>query len=166
MRRTVTLLLSALLLVTSCGGSTDPAELTKSGERALGTQDFQTALTDFEAALAVIGGDTSDPNYLHAKLGEIEARSATDAAKAAADLIALSEAMPGEVSDRDFNRIAGRMGDAGKFSEAIELLAKGKEQYPESAHLDKLGARLAEDAQKSGDSGALDALRGLGYVGD
>jgi tetratricopeptide (TPR) repeat protein len=166
--RIATLLLASLaLLATSCGGgSSDPAELTSNGQKALGTQDFASALADFEAALAAIGGDTSHPSYLRAKLGAVEARSASDAQAAVDELIELAGAMPGKVSDRDYNRIAGRMGDAGHFEQAIALLAKGKEEYPESAHLDKLGNRLADEAKKSGDSSALDALAGLGYVGD
>ncbi|HGY92172.1 MAG TPA: hypothetical protein ENK43_13465 [Planctomycetes bacterium] len=166
MRRISTLLLTSLLFLASCGGSADPAEQTKAGERALGTQDFSAALSEFQGALSAIGDNPQDPLYLRAKLGEIEARATTDAAKAKDDLIALAAALPGKVSDRDFNRIASRMGDAGLFSEAIALLAKAEELFPDSEHLKKLGAKLAENAQKAGDSSAMDALAGLGYVGD
>ena len=166
MRIATFLLASLALLVSSCGGSSDPGELTSNGYKALGTQDFAGALADFEAALEAIGGNTSHASYVRAKMGAIEARAATDAAAAADELIELAGAMPGKVSDRDYNRIAGRMGDAGHFTEAIALLEKGKEEYPDSAHLDKLGNRLADEAKKSGDSGALDRLKGLGYVGD
>ena len=105
------------------------------------------------------------PQYFAAKIGEIEARATTDAAKAKDDLIQLSES-GAAVTDRHFAAVAERMGDAGKFEEAIALLDKGLKLHADSTHLDKLGKKLADDAKKSGDSGALDALAGLGYVGD
>jgi len=167
MRRLASLLLPVLLLSASCGGPSDPAELVKSGERSLGSQDFAAALRDFETALQAIGGDTSHTSYVRAKLGEIEARaSAGDAARARTDLVALADAQPGTVSDADFNRIVSRMGDTSKFREAVALLQKGLELYPDSAHLDKLGKKLAADAEKADDPEALEALKGMGYVGE
>ena len=154
------------LTFTACGGSSDPAELTRSGHKALGTQDFAGAHESFEAALSAMGEDTSNPLYLEAKLGSIEARATTYAEQAKDELIALSAALPGQVTDKDFNRIANRMGDAGKYAEAIALLDVADDAYPDSEHLKKLGARLAEDASKGGDSDALEMLKGMGYVGE
>ena len=78
----------------------------------------------------------------------------------------LARAMPDQISERHYSTIAGRLGDAGNFGEAVALLEAGKETYPESGLLDSLGKKLAEQAQKAGDSDALSALAGLGYVGD
>lgn len=164
--RTAILLSVLALSFTSCGGSSDPAELTRSGHRALGTQDFAGALENFDSALGALGEDKSNPLYLEAMLGSIEARSSVDAVQAKDDLVALSKEFPGEVTDKDFNRIANRMGDAGKYAEAIALLDVADDAYPDSEHLKKLGARLAEDAAKGGDSDALDMLKGMGYVGE
>ena len=165
MRLTATLLCTALLLA-SCGGSGDPVALTKLGEKALGSQDFASALSEFEAALEAIGADSSHAYYLRARLGSIEARAATDAAKALAEVIELSTARTGAVDDADFNRIASRMASAGKFKEAVALLGHAKGLFPESAHLDKLGAKLASDAKKADDPEAMAALKGMGYVGE
>ena len=160
------LLLASLTLLVSCGGSSDPAALTNAGHKALGSKEFAAAQSDFDAALAAIGGDTSHPSYLDASLGAIEARAATDAAKAKDDLIALAQANPGKVTERDFARIADRMGSAQKFTEAVALLAEGKAQFPDSPTLDKLGDRMRTEAESAGATDALDALAGLGYVGD
>ena len=163
--RYLSLLVGTLVLAASCGGSSDPAELVTSGERALGTRDLSTAQGHFEDALAAIGEDTSHALYLRAKLGSIEARSASDPDGAKNDLIALSRAMPGKVTDNDFNRIANQMG-AKELTAAVAVLAEGMELYPDSEHLDKLAKRLQAQAESSGNAGALDALAGLGYVGE
>lgn len=165
MRTSTALLLSLALLLPACGGS-DPAELTHSGNAALGSGDFEGALADFEGALAAIGSDTSHPEYVRAKLGAIEAETKLDPAKAKVDFLKLADALPERVNDRDFNRIGGRLGDAGHIGEAIALAEAGKERYPDSAHLDTLIERLGDQAKAGGDSEALEALRGLGYVGD
>lgn len=162
----LSLLAGLLALLASCGGSSDPAELVSAGEKSLGTREFSAAAESFDAALAAIGGDASHPYYLRAKLGAIEARCDSDAKGASDDLIALSREMPGKVTDGDFNRIANLMGSAKQFDAAIAVLAEGKTAYPESAHLDKLGEQLRKQAEASGDSSALDALAGLGYVGE
>ena len=166
--RTATLLLALFPLVASCGGSADPVDLTKSGEKALGTRDYAAAHEDFEAALETIAGDTSHAMYLRAKLGAIEASavaSVSDGKAAAADLVALHKAMPTKVTDSDFNRIAGKMGDAENFKGAKNVLAAGKQIFPDSKHLDKLGNKLLVDAKKAGDTETSDALSGLGYTG-
>ena len=162
--RTATLFLAAALFASCGGGSTDPSELTNSGEKALGTGDSAAARADFEAALAAMGDDTSHAMYLRAKLGWIEATAAEDSAAAADALIALHAAQPGKVSDRDFNRIAGKMGS--DIGSAVKVLDVAKASYPDSEHLDKLGERLATEAKKAGDADALGALEGLGYVGE
>lgn len=165
MRIATACLLSLALLLPACGGS-DPAALTHSGNTALGSGDFDAALADFQSALDAIGSDTSHPEYVRAKLGAIEAWTKLDPAKARDEFLKLADAMPDRVNDRDFNRIGGRLGDAGNINEATELAQAGKERYPDSAHLDTLIKRLGDQAQAGGDSEALEALRGLGYVGD
>ena len=89
----------------------------------------------------------------------------SDPAAASAELLALNAAQPGQVSDGDFNRIAGKMGEAKHFTEATKLLGEGLKLYPDSKHLDTLGNSLLKAAQSAGDSDAVDALAGLGYTG-
>ena len=148
------------------GGSSDPAEATDAGYQALGAQDYATARSEFEAALEAIGEDTSHPSYVKARLGSIQAACRTDPGRAESELLALSQAVPDAVTERTYADIAGRLGDGGNFTEAIALLDAGKQRFPDSATLDGLGKKLVKQAEQAGDSGALDALAGLGYAGD
>ena len=166
-RRPLPHLVTLLLLLASCGGGGgDPAAATDAGYQALGTGDFASAESEFETALAAIGADTAHPQYLKAKLGSITAACRTDPARAQSELLALAEALPDQVGERTYADIAGRLGDAGNFGEAVALLDAGKQRFPESATLDGLGQKLVKQAEQAGDAGALDALAGLGYAGD
>ena len=158
--------LALLTLLAACGGESTPAEATDAGYRALGSRDFTSAEADFELALKAIGADTAHPTYVKAKLGSIQAACETDATRAQSELIDLAAAMPDKVTERTYADIAGRLGDAGSFDEAVALLEAGKQRFPESATLDGLGRKLHKQAEKAGASGALDALSGLGYAGD
>lgn len=166
MRLATHLLFLVSLTLAACGGSSDPKDLTDSGYRSLGAGDFAAAVADFDRALASIGEDLTSPLYLRAKMGAVEARAKTDPDRAQADFLALSAALPTQVTDRDFSRIAGRLGDAGYFQSAIALLEAGKQSHPDSTYLDALGMKLAEQANQADDPAAIEALRGLGYVGE
>jgi len=167
MRQRLAPLLATLTLLTACGGgATDPADAADAGYRALGTQDYAAAEAEFESALAAIGEDTAHPTYVKAKLGAIQTACRTDAARAQAELVELAVVLPDQVTERTYADIAGRLGDAGSFAEAVALLEAGKQRFPESATLDGLGKKLQKQAEKAGDSDALEALSGLGYAGD
>jgi len=162
-------LVLAPLLVVSCGGSSDPSELTDEGNRALGSGDFAAAQTAFEGALEAIGDDSGHALYLEAKLGAIEAMTKADPGTALADLKALAAAQADKVTDRDFSRIASSMGMNDHLDEAIELLGFAMKTYEDSESLDKqvkaLGDKAAAKAAETGDNSALEAIKGLGYGG-
>ena len=163
--RTVILLLASTLLWTSCGGgSSDPSALTNGGYEKLGGGDFAAAAKDFEQALASL--DTNHQDYLRAKMGHIEANTQINAAQAKDDFLALAEAMPSKITDRHYNQIGGRLGEAEAFTEAIDLVTAGMEAHPESPHLKKLVDTLGDRASQGNDPAALEALKSLGYVGD
>ena len=167
MRQRLAPLLAAVTLLAACGGgSTDPAEATDAGYRALGTRDYASAQAEFQAALEAIGDDTAHPTYVKAKLGAIQAACKTDATRAQRELLELAAALPDDVTQRTYADIAGRLGDAGNFTEAVALLEAGKLRFPDSAALDGLGKKLVKQAEQAGDSDALSALSGLGYAGD
>ena len=167
MRQRLLPLLASLTLLAACGGgATDPGDATDAGYRALGTQDYASAEAEFESALKAIGEDTAHPTYVKAKLGAIQTACRTDAARAQRELVDLATALPDQVTERTYADIAGRLGDAGSFSEAVALLESGMQRFPESATLDGLGKKLLKQAEQAGDSDALDALSGLGYAGD
>ncbi len=159
------LLLLVPFLLTACG-SKDPAALYDKGSRALAEGDYTQAAEDFGTALEAIGSDASHPAYLKNKLGYVEAQAHIDAAKARDGFLELAGAMPDKITDRDYNRIAGKLGEAGHLTEAVAVLDAGMKAYPESKHLEALLQDLGDRAKKAGAGDALESLKGLGYVGE
>jgi tetratricopeptide (TPR) repeat protein len=155
----------ALPLLGACGSS-DPRTLTDEGSKALSAGRYEEAAKNYEQALAALESEKGGADWKRAKLGWVQAKARTDAGVAKRSFLEFASASPGKVTDADFNLIASKFGDAGKFDEAIEILTVGKETFPESPHLDALGKDLASRAKASGASDALDKLKGLGYVGD
>lgn len=155
-----------LCLLPACGGSSDPRALTDEGSKALNSGKHEEAAKSFEEALAELGADSANPEWKRAKLGLVQARVRIDAARAKDEFLQFASANPSRVTDSDYNLIASKFGDAGKFDEAIAILELGKKAHPESVHLDALGNDLVKRAQASGASDALDKLKSLGYVGD
>ena len=151
-----------LLALSSCGGP-DPDQLTQAGRNQLAAGDFAAAAESFDQALAALS-DKNDKNYLNARMGRIEAWCEIDPGKARDDFLALA-AESGKVTDRHFNQVGGRLGSAGNLTEAIAVLEVGKKSFPDSPHLEKLVELLGKKAE-AGDPAALEALKGLGYVGD
>jgi predicted Zn-dependent protease len=160
------LALSLLLLLPACGGARNPAELTDQGYQSLRSGDHQAALASFEEAIAAYGHDTVHSGWLRAKLGAIEALTHTDPARAKEEFLKLAAANPGRLTDKEFSLIGGLLGDQGKLGEATDVLKAGIAAHPESPQLQALLAKLGKMAEASGSADQLDALRGLGYVGD
>jgi hypothetical protein len=155
-----------LFLIPACGGSSDPQTLLDEGGQALNSGEYADAAERYAAALEALDDDPSRPEWLRAKLGWILAQTRLDAARAKDEFLAVAGAHPSKVQDRDFNQVGARLGDAGKLDEAVAVLKVGMEAHPESVHLKALMDDLGKKAEASGSAGALDALKGLGYVGD
>lgn len=156
----------ALALLASCGGGSDPKALTSEGYSALQGGRYEEARGDFEKALGALGTDTSSADFKRAKMGAIEAQIHLDAAKARDEFLTYAKGSPSQVEDRDFNKIGGLFGSADKVAEGVEVLTAGMKAYPESVHLQALMKQLGDLAKKSGNAKELEALAGLGYVGD
>lgn len=154
------------LLLGACGQPANPTELTNSGFEALRSGNQAAAEKDFERALEAVGHDVVQPIWLRAKMGLIEARTHTDPARAKAEFLELAKTQPSKVTDEDFSVIGRQLAEAGKLAEAVEVVTAGTQMFPESPHLGGLIDKLGDMAQASGDSEELDALKGLGYVGD
>jgi thioredoxin-like negative regulator of GroEL len=154
----------ALALAPSCGGASDPKALTNEGSAALSAGKYSEAAQSFEQALAAM--DATNPDWMPAKLGLIEALVHTDATRAKDEFLALAKSSSSKVTDRDFAQIGNALGQAGKIKEAGEVLTAGLEMYAESPQLIALRDSLGDMAKASGDSEALDNLKGLGYAGD
>lgn len=61
------------------------------------------------------------------------------------ELVALSQELPGRVSDRDFHRIADRMGEVHQFEAALALIDSAKANFPSAGHLEALRLRLEDE---------------------
>ncbi|MEW6070997.1 MAG: hypothetical protein AB1726_00190 [Planctomycetota bacterium] len=159
-------LLSLLpLLAGSCGGGADPAELTDEGSRCIGQDDYAGARAAYDEALAAIGEDTAHPEYLPARLGAVEARTKTSPGEVLALLRVLAGALPGKLTDRDYSRIAGRLGANDHLKEAVAVVTDGLAAFPDSRSLKKQIEALGKQAEASADPEALKSLQGLGYAG-
>lgn len=155
-----------VFLLAACGGSGDPRTQVDEGSKALNSGDYSTAVERFESALAAMGSDASSPDWLRAELGAAQARVHLDAEQAKEQFLGLASGHPSKITPDHFSLIGSRLGDAGHLKEAIAVLEVGLESHPESPHLKALLNELGKKAESSGDSGALDSLKGLGYVGD
>jgi hypothetical protein len=157
-----TLALAALCLtlpLASCGGGGgDPASLTNDGYASLGSGDHQGALESFEKALA--GLDANAPEYMRAKMGEIEALTHLDADRAKDALLGLGD----RAGESEYSKVASNLTVEGHFMQAIDVLDAGVKKYGESPKLKALLDKVKAEAEKSGSSDALDKLKGLGYL--
>jgi hypothetical protein len=162
--RTLAVSILCLLPLASCAGG-DPKNLTDEGAKALNSGDYEAAAKSFDKALAELGGDTTHPDWLRAKMGAIQARTQTDATKAKNEFLELARASPSKVTPDHFNLIGSRLGNAGHLTEANDVLEAGMAMHPESPHLKTLLVELGKKAESSGDAAVLEKLKGLGYVG-
>ena len=161
--RIATSALVLALTLAACGGGATPASLNTEGNTALGSGQYSTAAEHFEAALAAIGSDTSHDQYLRARMGLIEATVHLDAEKAKNDFLDLAKSS-NSVGAKEYSKIGGMLANAGAFNPAIELVDAGIQAYPETPQLQKIIEQIKTQATQSGDSSALKALEGLGYL--
>ena len=161
MQNPTRLLSLALLALAACGGSSDPRALVSEANTALGNRDYATAVSKFDAALA---GAKDAALIRDAKLGRCEALAYTDASRAQSEFLALAGAETVDYSS--YNSVAVALTSESKFEEAIAILSQGMAKYPAEKRFEKLRDKIGDAAKNAGDSGALSALAGLGYVGN
>lgn len=158
-RRLAALSLALSLSIASCGGgSEDPAAMTDEGYAALGAGDHRAAVESFEGALATL--EPGSPDYMRAKMGEIEALIHVDAARAKTEFLEQGESF----SEAQYATVGSKMTSAKKFQEAIAVLDAGMKRFSESPKLKAMLDQVAVEAEKSGNSDALESLKGLGYL--
>ncbi len=155
----------ALTLAACGGGGSDPAAANEEGYAALGSGKYANAASHFQTALDAIGSDTSNAQYLRASMGLIETNVHVDPERAKDDFLALASASP-QVNAKDYSRIGGMLAGAKQFQPAIAVVDAGIKAYPETPALEKMIEQISADAEKSGDAEAINALKGLGYLGD
>ena len=153
--------LSLLLTLTACG-SADPAEQVRDAASALSSRDYAGAEAGFAAALPNLEPGTGD--HLRAQLGLFRARSYSDAPGAKTDFLAFAKANDLQVGD--YTQFITDLVAGEHLEEAIAVVGEMKTSFPANPKVDEMGNALVERAKSAGDSGALDALSGLGYVGN
>jgi len=156
----------ALLLafLTACGGSADPAQLTRDGVAALNSGKPTDAYEMLDKAVQAM--EPTDPKYAQAAVNRCRALAHTDAAKAKDEFLALASAHASVIEEVDYEMVADTLRSKKEYGEAADVLAAGMLRYTESPKLEALRDQLGKEAEASGDSSALDAIKGLGYVGD
>ena len=154
--------------VSSCGDggkSTDtPAGLVKEANQALGRKEWPAAASAFGAALEKIDATAQPELAMSARLGKIEALAPLDAKKSKAEMLELMETH--DVSFADFSTVTTALVSGRHFDDAIALLTVAKEKGKDQEKLKALIETVGDRAKSAGDSGAVAALAGLGYVGN
>ena len=163
LRTTLLLPLLALpLLAASCAGAKDPAALTDQGYAELQAGDWADARASFEKALEDL--DPADPQFVRAKLGQVEALVKLEPEAARDEFVSLAKAQPGRIEAKDFSFVAGKLTAERAFQPAIDVLHMGLTAHAESPKLHEVLESVKEQAQKTGDSAAIAQLKSLGYL--
>lgn len=163
-----------LLLPTACGGEVSSADAVDAGYSSLNAGSYTEAMESFDSALT--GLSSTDDGYLSAKLGHIQAQCHVDPTKAKDALLGLDKASGVKASDysmivSEFISAASSQasddadGASATMGEAVAILTAGKEAFPEYTKWDALLKKAGDKAASLGSADALEALKGLGYVG-
>lgn len=157
------LFLALFLPLTACGGGQDSRSLISAGNTELNSGDYAGAVSSFDAALA---GLTAADEALKkdATLGKCEALAYVDSGKSKTEFMALAD--QGGLDYSAYNRVAVALTSASQFSDAVALLTHGMEKFPAEPKFEKLRDKIGKAAESAGDSAAMKALEGLGYVGN
>jgi len=145
----------------ACGGA-DPATQVRDSYSALSSRDYSGAEAGFTEALQ--GLDASSPEHMRAQLGLYRARSYSDPAGAKSDFLTYARA--NNLAIIDYTQLISDLVSGDHLDEAIAIVGEMKTIFPDEPKVDDMGNMLVTKAKSSGDSGALDALSGLGYVGN
>jgi len=152
---------SLLLTLAACGGA-DPATLVTDSYSSLSSRDYAGAEAGFTDALTQLEPGTGE--HLRAQLGLFRARSYSDAAGAKTDFLAFAKANDLQIGD--YTQFITDLVTGEHLGEAIAVVGEMKTAFPDNPKVDDMGNALVERAKNAKDSGALDALSGLGYVGN
>jgi len=154
MRRLLPTLLLASLA--ACGGG-DPAQ---AGYDALGSGDYAAAASSFTEALAGTQGEKRTDLTLQL----CQALAHTDADASVAKIKELDAST--ELRVQDYNVVVSELKGAGEFVAATDVLKLATAAFPGDEKLVELIQVVGDAAKSAGDSDALSALKGLGYVGN
>jgi len=160
MRTTTLTLLTLTLGLTACGGGggTDPAQ---EGLAALNDGDHAAALEHFNKALE--GKTSADEDYYELAVDRARALAYVDADKVAEAITTL--AGEATIAARDYRRITTDLVTEKAFLPAVQVMDLGIKAYPEDEKMEKVKEKVIAESRAANDTGALDALSGMGYLG-
>jgi len=157
MRTQHSFLLILTLCLSACSGGGDPKE---AGYAALQAGDHATAVSSFDEALAA--SDPSALDHAELQLARCEALAYVDGAKAEAEFRSLC-ASGSDIGVKQYSLIAGALLGANATVNAVNVVDMGVKAFPGDAKMAALLEKVKEAAAT--DPAALDALKGMGYLG-
>lgn len=156
--------LSISLGVAACGGdSADPKLATDAGYAALGSGDADKAVDHFAAALEHM--QPGDAGYKRARMGEVEAKIQVAPDIAAKSFLDYASGQPDQVAAEDYRKVGTQLSERKQLKSAVDVLDAGLKRFAGDPKLAEAMNLTVAAAESSGDTSALDALRGLGYIG-
>lgn len=159
-----TALLAVFLLpLVACGSGGDSRSLISEGNTQLNSADYAGAVASFDSAIASLKPADAALRQ-DAVLGKCEALAHVDGAKSKSEFLALAD--QGGLDYSSYNRVAVALTSASQFEQAVAVLTHGMEKYPAEAKFAKLRDKIGDAAKNAGNSAAMEALAGLGYVGN
>jgi hypothetical protein len=150
-----TALLASLTACSDAGGSADPFVLMQG-------KDYAGAIAAFEPLLQTVEQGSSDHKEL--LLGHTEALCVESPDKARDSFLAAMGSSKDFLEPNDVTYVVNRMADHGHLLEAIDVMNKGKETWPEDEKIKVVLTELIAASQSSGDDAALAKLKSLGYL--
>lgn len=139
-------------------------ELAKEAFADFDAGESAVALGKLQKALKRLKSD--DPCYIEVRLAEIAcwARVDVEGTRARDEFVKLVRAQAAAVTPVEYCRVAMDFTSAGRFLLAIDILDLGRQTFPHELSIDRLGYAILSEAVRTGDRGALGALRSLGYI--
>lgn len=150
-----------LIALSACGG-TDPRDQVRDSYSALSSRDYAGAEAGFTEALTQL--EPSSPEHMRAQLGLYRARSYSDPAGAKTDF--LSYAKANGLAIIDYTQFISDLVSGDHLDDAIRVVGEMKTIFPDDPKVDEMGNLLVTKAKSAGNDDALNALSGLGYVGN
>lgn len=149
---------SVLLAATACGGGGDADAMA-----LIQKNDFKGAIAVIEPALKTVeqGSDAHrDLLIMHAEA--LAAESPAEAAKAFMGAMAAHKDL---IQPADVKYVVNRIAKHGHLSDAIDVMDLGLKTWEKDETLVVVLGELKQAVASSGDEGALDKLKSMGYLG-
>jgi len=158
MRTTTPAALLLALGLAACGGSTDHK---KAAYKAFADEDHAEAAQQFEQALA--SRSASDADYKELKIDRVRALSWVDGDRALVAARNLASELT--LDAREYRDITTEMVNAHAYAPAVQMMDLGMKAFPDDEKMAQVRDVVIETSEQAGDPAALNALKGMGYLG-